>query len=615
MVQETSPESQQSVVGQQIFYLVLLYFAINYGSGSSSKSQKVAPRSTQGKSLWSVGEKASMYIFLSPSEQLHLVNETKTNSTKFLRTSSSVTLSNATWSFQNITFDFSTGNELNLHLEDVENHLGFRMDENILESYFLHVLYTRRGYIPRSFETSDRSVVYLRQPLIHYKESVAKPTHSLLGEELEGATSKLSELRSRKWTTTKGNTTLAAHWKPTIACCPVVDDADHTETTTDMIVPFITQTPDKSFYYPILYPNALWDRQSEYTRLDTREKDNPLSLSVSIYPISFTRFTLLENMLLGLEGQKSWGITQQEVDDMKSIFTDTNPYFLALTIVVSLLHMFFEYLAFKNDISFWKDREDFTGLSVRTLCVNAYFQLIITLYLWDNDTSWTVLLPSIVGLLIEIWKLRKLIRVRPKQRGWLPFRFELVEEYGSTKTNTIDDQATRILGYILVPALLAYATHCALYEKYTGWYSFAIQTQVSFIYAAGFVLMTPQLFINYKLKSVAHLPWRTFVYKALNTVVDDFFAFIIKMPWLHRLACFRDDLVFLVLLYQKWIYPVDYARANEFGQVGEKMEELKTDEEHTKTNLGRTSIESITEAQENVRESDVKSSSDSENSE
>lgn len=30
------------------------------------------------------------------------------------------------------------------------------------------------------------------------------------------------------------------------------------------------------------------------------------------------------------------------------------------------------------------------------------------------------------------------------------------------------------------------------------------------------------------------------MYKALNTFIDDMFAFIIKMPTLHRLACFRD---------------------------------------------------------------------------
>jgi len=53
-------------------------------------------------------------------------------------------------------------------------------------------------------------------------------------------------------------------------------------------------------------------------------------------------------------------------------------------------------------------------------------------------------------------------------------------------------------------------------------------------------MMTPQLFINYKLKSVAHLPWRMLTYKALNTFIDDLFAFVIKMPMLYRLGCFRD---------------------------------------------------------------------------
>jgi hypothetical protein len=34
------------------------------------------------------------------------------------------------------------------------------------------------------------------------------------------------------------------------------------------------------------------------------------------------------------------------------------------------------------------------------------------------------------------------------------------------------------------------------------------------------------------------------------------------MPWLHRLSCFRDDVIFLILLYQRWIYPVDYTLVN-----------------------------------------------------
>jgi hypothetical protein len=85
--------------------------------------------------------------------------------------------------------------------------------------------------------------------------------------------------------------------------------------------------------------------------------------------------------------------------------------------------------------------------------------------------------------------------------------------------------------------------------------------------------MCPQLYLNYRLKSVAHLPWRQMTYKFLNTIIDDLFAFVIKMPLLHRLSVFRDDLVFLVYIYQRWIYRVDKTRANEFGYVEQRPEE------------------------------------------
>ena len=85
-----------------------------------------------------------------------------------------------------------------------------------------------------------------------------------------------------------------------------------------------------------------------------------------------------------------------------------------------------------------------------------------------------------------------------------------------------------------------------------------------------------QLFINYKLQSVAHLNWRTMTYKSLNTFVDDLFAFVIKMPIMHRLACFRDDIIFFIFLYQRHIYKTDYTRVNEYGQAPvEAAEALK----------------------------------------
>ena len=68
------------------------------------------------------------------------------------------------------------------------------------------------------------------------------------------------------------------------------------------------------------------------------------------------------------------------------------------------------------------------------------------------------------------------------------------------------------------------------------------------------------------------------MFKAFNTFIDDVFAFLIKMPTSHRIACFRDDLVFFCYLYQRYLYPVDYKRANEYGQTGEDTAEEKDGE-------------------------------------
>jgi hypothetical protein len=113
---------------------------------------------------------------------------------------------------------------------------------------------------------------------------------------------------------------------------------------------------------------------------------------------------------------------------------ETNPYLLATTVAVSLLHMLFDFLAFKNgdtsmevcssdsgaDISFWKGKKSLEGLSVRTLFLNCFSQLVIFLYLLDNDTSWMVMLSVGMGLAIELWKVSKAVVVQVRWRGWLP---------------------------------------------------------------------------------------------------------------------------------------------------------------------------------------------------
>ena len=67
--------------------------------------------------------------------------------------------------------------------------------------------------------------------------------------------------------------------------------------------------------------------------------------------------------------------------------------------------------SFYPDIQFWNKNKSMEGLSAKTVVVSFICQLIIFLYLLDNDTSWMILASSGVGLLIEFWKIGKAMHI------------------------------------------------------------------------------------------------------------------------------------------------------------------------------------------------------------
>ena len=339
--------------------------------------------------------------------------------------------------------------------------------------------------------------------------------------------------------------------------------------------------PDTLQYWPTVYVNEFWLLRDHYVPLNASVAAANLTLVVA--PLSLFRWQLYEQMERTFEHQRAMG-TQGEGDgdELKRIFLDGNPILLAVTTVVSVFHTVFDMLAFKNDIGFWRQNKSMEGLSARTIIFNAGCQLVIFLYLLDNETSWMVLLSSGLGLIIEGWKITKAMDVSIKPA--FPF-LQIKDKFGYTKSDTAkhDEVAMRYLSYALYPLVGCYAVYSVIYNEHRGWYSFILNTLVGAVYLFGFITMCPQLYINYKLKSVAHLPWRQMTYKFLNTIIDDLFAFVIKMPTMHRLSVFRDDIVFLIFLYQRRIYRVDKTRVNEFGFSGEAppdaIDEKKEDED------------------------------------
>uniref|UniRef100_A0A7S0YSI7 Cleft lip and palate associated transmembrane protein n=1 Tax=Polytomella parva TaxID=51329 RepID=A0A7S0YSI7_9CHLO len=333
-------------------------------------------------------------------------------------------------------------------------------------------------------------------------------------------------------------------------------------------------------YRPIIYFNDFWLLKEHM--IPVNETLESVTLNFDLGSIAVFWWQLQKSIESSFQMQTQMGISQDaDSDEIKRVFIEGNPYFLALTMFVSLLHTVFDMLAFKNDIGFWRENKSMEGLSARTVIINAACQVIVLLYLFDNDTSFVVLASSFVGTAIEIWKVTKAFSVTT-QPNWPFIKISDRASYANRDTKQHDEDANRYLGYALFPLVIGYALWSLKYRTHKSWYSWIVSSLVGAVYMFGFILMCPQLYLNYKLKSVAHLPWRQMTYKFLNTIVDDLFAFVIKMPLLHRISVFRDDVIFLIYIYQRWIYRVDKSRTNEFGWSEAEADKERLEQEKKK---------------------------------
>ena len=141
-------------------------------------------------------------------------------------------------------------------------------------------------------------------------------------------------------------------------------------------------------------------------------------------------------------------------------------YFLTLTFFVTAFHLLFDFLAFKNDVSFWKNRKSTAGLSTRVIIWRCVSQIIIFLYLCENKTSYIVLGPAGVGVIIEFWKVTKSFKMS-FSAGKLTFGTKTKEE---VETEKLDSEAMYYLQWLMWPLVVGGAIYSLLYMQHRSWY-------------------------------------------------------------------------------------------------------------------------------------------------
>ena len=301
--------------------------------------------------------------------------------------------------------------------------------------------------------------------------------------------------------------------------------------------------------------------------------------TVIIYPISVGWFGLHRQLKGAINVYRDLGFDQTFIDMMLDTFSYYGVRARIIEFVLSYCHSFLAMFAFRNDVAFFSQKKIPRGLSKWSVIGSTVQSIVTLLYLYDQPTIHiSVVILHGIETIIAIWKVVRTLLASKSAKDDAAAASDGKEGEKAKGEKSLDEKcaeydatAMKNVGSVCAVFFSVYLAYTLKEMEHRSWWSWFITSAAHASYTWGFVLMTPQLYVNYKLKSVAHLPWRSMVYKAFSTFVDDAYAFFIpNVPMAYRLACARDDVVFILLLVQLWWYPTDKTRVNEYGQQFEK---------------------------------------------
>ena len=100
-------------------------------------------------------------------------------------------------------------------------------------------------------------------------------------------------------------------------------------------------------YFPTFFVNDFWTFREHYYPINETLSSLPLTLHYN--SLVMWKWQMMTQMEESFNMQKQWGTADEgDSDEIKRVLLETNVWLLALTGAVSVLHMVFDFLAFKN---------------------------------------------------------------------------------------------------------------------------------------------------------------------------------------------------------------------------------------------------------------------------
>ena len=243
---------------------------------------------------------------------------------------------------------------------EIENSFAVPREVQNNGTLWAHFYVALRGHEldPTARKYDAGKAYHFARPLNHVlpKKKVAK-TKKLLG----GSNETVEEIPD----TTSTGPVMASYYHPNFTISFIPDSGTQTYPAMHPAVRQNIQlestgvrdeTGQNGWYYPILFVNTFWQLRNHMTELNSTVTELPLRITLNnLNHWKFSMYATVDESMKQTQRQAASGTSMtgsdgSELEMFKSILIDTNPYLLATTAIVSILHMIFEMLAFKSDI-------------------------------------------------------------------------------------------------------------------------------------------------------------------------------------------------------------------------------------------------------------------------
>lgn len=520
------------------------------------------------------------------------------------------------WSVENVKYS-STGNDTL-----IENEIEYDLDLNKLseksldkEGLFLYAginLSNKkensriRRLFKQDFENSK--ILFESTNLLKFSENLKETIRSVdLMNDLEGTSFKDSSSTEFTESSTDSTTTSDSkiykqaipnlYYKPEVYLyIASMDNNQDVSVFQEMNLMGIKPTLYRieKLFLPFAYLTDFWTMLSDLKPVEktlmeitstnkSEENISKIKVKINFKFLSMFYFKFLRGIEMNSEMMEKNMHVPASKDLFVELLKNNSAIYLTIMLVVNVLHSVFSFLGFASDISYYKNLKQLDGLYTKHLFFHLFHLAITFLYVYIEGANFIVKIELFVALAIEIWKFRKIFKLEIlKKFPFISIKYKIT--FSKTKSKNYETEAVSLMmKYLFGPVAVLYLSYRVYYYKNLlslSIFKFAIEYIFFLMNLFGFILLTPQIYLNYKLKSVKHLPLKALTFKFLNTIIDDLYAFAVKTPTLYRVFCFKDDLIFVIYIIQIFLY-----RGNKREEIDEEQAEANEEGREETKNL------------------------------